>query len=344
MRYYSIVISDPASGQVWQPSATGAGFIKAAGGTTFTSFVNGKNNPAALNIEFDLPITSFATPQGGNWLRVWGVGLGMIGQAANLNNQSIQLLAGMQRGLPLATAALNNKQTGIILQGQIFQAFGNWQGVNQTLDLICQGAPLPPTNGIAFNWTRGQPLSSAIAASLQQAFPAYTYNINISNSLFTPNGATQAGSYPSLETFAQYLRDISQPLGAQFAGENYSGVQITMRGQTIYVLDSTSTPKKTVQLIFQDLIGQPTWIDATSVSFKTVLRADIGVGDHVIFPKGIIAPYVLTTTEAAVPNAPSRSKSAFQGTFAITEVHHFANFRQPDADSWCTAFVAVVTS
>jgi hypothetical protein len=344
MRYYSLIVSDPASGAVWQPSASGTGFIKAPGGSTFTSFVNGENNPAALNVEFDLPIAPFAIPQGRGLIRVWGVGLGMIGQAANLNGQHVQLLAGMQRGLPLATAALNNRQTGIILQGQIFQAFGNWQGVNQTLDLICQGAPLPPTDGIAFNWTRGQPLSQAIAASLQQAFPAYTYNINISANLFAPNGATQAGTYPSLDTFAQYLRDISQPLGAQFAGGNYSGVQITARGQTIYVLDSASPPNKTVQLIFQDLIGQPTWIDATSVSFKAVLRADISVGDHVIFPKGIIAPYVLTTTEAAVPDAPSRSKSAFQGTFAVTEVHHFANFRQPDADSWCTAFVGVVTS
>jgi hypothetical protein len=233
--------------------------------------------------------------------------------AEGFTPQNIQLLAGMQRGLPLATAALNNNQTGIILQGQILQAFGNWQGVNQTLDLISQGAPLPPTDGISFTWSRGQPLSAAIAASLQQALPAYTYSINISNSLFAPGGATQAGTYPSLETFAQYLKDISQPLGAQFAGESYSGVSISMRGQTIYVLDSASPSNKTVQLIFQDLTGQPTWIDVASVSFKTVPRADISVGDQVIFPTGVIAPYVLTSQAAAFPGAPSRSKSLFQG-------------------------------
>jgi hypothetical protein len=38
--------------------------------------------------------------------------------------------------------------------------------------------------------------------------------------------------------------------------------------------------------------------------------------------------------------SPARSKTVFQGAFKITSVHHFANFRQADADSWTTAFVA----
>jgi hypothetical protein len=41
-----------------------------------------------------------------------------------------------------------------------------------------------------------------------------------------------------------------------------------------------------------------------------------------------------------VPNAPSRSKVAFQGSFVIQEIHHFANFRQPEAVAWNTSFLA----
>jgi len=33
----------------------------------------------------------------------------------------------------------------------------------------------------------------------------------------------------------------------------------------------------------------------------------------------------------------------FKGSFLVNEVHHFGNLRQPDADSWATAFSAVTT-
>jgi hypothetical protein len=36
-----------------------------------------------------------------------------------------------------------------------------------------------------------------------------------------------------------------------------------------------------------------------------------------------------------------RSSSAFKGKFFVKEVHHFGNSRQPDAESWATAYTAV---
>jgi hypothetical protein len=116
-------------------------------------------------------------------------------------------------------------------------------------------------------------------------------------------------------------------------------VLITASGSTVYAYGGT-VPLSTINLAFQDLIGQPTWMTASTVSFKTVLRSDITVGKLVKFPPGIQAPYALTSDAAPTPNAPVSSKTAFQGTFSVSEVHHFANFRQHDGASWATAFTA----
>ena len=320
MRYYELTITN-TGGQVFQPSSTGDGFSLGATGSTFSSFVNGRTIPGALNVEFDLPVYPFHTPQGRSIIRVWGIGLKMIGQASDLNGQNFKLAAGMKKGLPLANPA----QAGVLAQGQIYQAFGNWEGVNQTLDLICNPGGLVPSNGIVFQWQARATLASAIATSLNQAFPTYEQNIAISDNLKTPNSHTQDGTYPSLDTFSQYINELTQGLGAQFAGSSYPGVQISISGNTFQVYDGTvAPPSAPTQLAFQDLIGQPTWISAATVAFKTVLRSDIAVGDQVKFPQGVIAPYALTSPNAAVPGAPSRSKTVFQGTFVITEVHHIS--------------------
>ena len=335
MRYYDITISDPNSGQVFQISPTATGFIKAAGGTTFTSWANGKNLPGALQVEFDIPTTPIHIPQGQAYIRVWGIGLPMISQASNLNGMSIVLKGGFQKGLPLANPA----QNGILVEGQIFQAFGNWQGTNQTLDLIFFPIGQEPDNGVNFNWPAGTPLKNALQQCFAQAFPAYKVNLD---NLTAPlsQAAPESGTYASLTTFGQYLQQRTQTLGASSTGnKNYPGVAIRIlsASKTIYAYDKTF---KTINLAFQDLIGQPTWIDPAQVSFKTAMRADIQVGDQIVFPQGVQQPFALTSTVAA-PGSPASSKTAFQGVFGVQEVHHFANFRQADAESWNTTFTAV---
>jgi hypothetical protein len=74
------------------------------------------------------------------------------------------------------------------------------------------------------------------------------------------------------------------------------------------------------------------------------LRSDIVVGMQVQFPQGISSPYALTSPEAAYPNVPASNATTFQGPFNIQAVRHYANFRQPDADSWCTTFEATPNS
>lgn len=78
------------------------------------------------------------------------------------------------------------------------------------------------------------------------------------------------------------------------------------------------------------------------MQFNTVMRADIGVGNRVTFPTGILAPYALTSPTAAAPGnvTPVNNKIAFQGTFLVNELHHFGSFRDPSGESWVTAFTA----
>lgn len=372
-RYYNIVVTDPVSGSIWAPTSTGqlvkgpspsaaSGITTDASGVsvvevtakssftpkyTFSSHPNGPGqppDPGALNLEIDLPVGPLNSPAGdsGGTFSLHGVGLRMIGQSANLNGQNIVLSAGMGKGLPLATAAYNDGQAGIIYQGRIWQAWGNWTGTEQTLDFTIFPDDLTPPGGVCFNWQQGQSLSSAIATSLTQAFPTYKQSINVAP-LQVPKGAAQPDTKPSLMGFSAMLRDITQPIGKK-QYKDYPGVFVTTDGKTIFVFDRTVPPPKTKKLVFQDLIGQPTWLGPATITFQTVMRSDISVTDFITFPTGIAAPYVQLTAAAVGQNLPAQSKSVFQGTFAILSVHHFGNFRQTDAASWNTTFVASAVS
>ena len=344
MRYYDFAISSPTTGAVWIVTKAGSFAQGPSYATTFTSWVNGANNPAAQNFEIDLPVAPYHVPQGKAVLRVWGVGLQQIGQAANLNGQNFKLLAGMKPGLPLTNPANGgdqSNQAGLIAQGQIFQAFGNWQGVNQTLDLIVYPGASDTNQDISWNWLKGTQLSSALAQCFKQAFPLYRPTIQIGN-IVAPGD--DQGHYNSLTRLANHVFDMSVKYGTATYGDQYPGVNIVLNGDSIIATDSTQVISSTpIELKFQDLIGQPTWIEPNRISFKAVMRHDIQIGSLVKFPAAVISPYVLTTDAAAYPNVPARNKSVFQGTFFVNEVHHFGNFRQPDADSWVTAYTAVPT-
>jgi hypothetical protein len=348
VRFYELTLTDPDSGQVYKPSATTDAFVMSKGGSSFTTYVNGQTDPNALNVEIDVPAIPFNQSQGAALIRVWGIGLRMIGQAANLNpnpyknklGAKVLLKAGMKAGLPLANPA----QAGTILQGNVFQAFGNWQGINQSLDIICYPPAAQDDQDISFDWPAGTSLASSLLNTFRQAFAQYSdmvvdaKNITIAGLI---QNSYEGGHYPTLASFCAYIQERSAALGAQQYGNTYSGVLITVVGNAIYAYDNIQ-PKKAIAVAFTDLIGQPTWIEPAKISFKTVLRSDIAIGSRVTLPtQAVFGPFALTTQGAAFPGLPSRAYSIFQGSFDVIEVHHFGNLRQPDADSWVTAFVAV---
>ena len=301
-------------------------------------------DPGALDINFDIPVTQLATPQGGFRVKVSGPALQMLGQASQLAGMHFTMSAGMSAGLPLATE--QTPQAGVIALGTVLASYGNWESVSQSLDLLIN--PGAPKNlfgtPVSFQWLAGTSLTDAINATLAAAFPGFKVQVFIlDENLTLPND--EAGVYQNLSQFAAYLSELTKSIGSQ-THENYQGVQITYSGSSIVVYDGTVTnagpAQSPVQLAFTDLVGQPTWIGPTKVQFNTVLRADIGVGNSVVFPKEILAPYALTSPAAASPGnvIPVNNRIAFQGQFLVNEVHQFGSFRDPSADSWVTAFTA----
>lgn len=310
MRYYLIIITDPNGKELVRYSSL---------------LPNGNFNPGSLNIEFDIPAYPLATPAGANYLRIWGLGLKDIFQSANYNNSTMTVYAGMSKGLPLA----DPKQQGIIMSGTINQAFGNWQDVNQTVDFVVYpdvGSATAPKN-IVFDWSVNQSMGDAIKTTLTRAFPTYTVNVNINPKLVATS--PDRGAFQTLTQFAQYVRDKS--IGF-LQNTTYLGVTMLIQQTQINVFDVPSSTTPT-EISFYDLVGQPTWIGYQQINFKTVLRADLNVGDYI---------KVNTPIATVVQQSYSQYKNQtlFSNVYQISSIRHVGNFRGSDGDSWVTNIIA----
>ena len=351
MRYYNIEITKP-DGSPFKFASMGNLALTSLLPTGPQNPMTGQANPAALNIEFDIPVVVLNDPDNNAWLRIWGLGLQDIGTASNLNNMGIAIYAGMSKGLPLANPA----QAGLLMKGKVLYAFGNWVGTDQTIEMnfipssgtgsggssLSLGSPADPAN-FPFSWDAGEPLATAIKNTLSVAMPGVTQQINISPRLVLNYAVT--GWYQSAQQFADFIDEISWMI----IGGNYNGVSITTDGQTVRVFDGTapssssgtssgSTSSSTSsgaakQIAFQDLIGQPTWVGPATLSVKTVMRADIHMGDTITLP-----PSLVTVTSAAAPYLALADKTSFSGSYSVIQAHYYGNFRQPTADSWNTTF------
>lgn len=339
-RYYKILVGpETTSPTGFTPASNNAGAM-------WTNFLEPKNGQpgradlGAQTVEFDIWNYSFDEAVSLGSVKIWGPSKAQIAQAFDFNGADIQVFAGMQPGLPLATADYNAKQQGLILSGQIFQSFGNWQGVNQTLDFVVipnpGGTQSQPAN-LAFNWQQGQPLSEAINSVLSAAFPNFkSPKININSALVLPND--EPFTYTTFEQFCKYVRNLSQNiLGAN--QQNYQGVLIAQQGNQFLVFDGTKVDDGTTsnQIATKDLIGQVTWLGPYQIQFNTVLRADLRIGDTVQF-EPIAGLQAITSVQSA---SNVRQQNTFAGNWQITKVRHVGNSRAPDAQSWITTFQAI---
>lgn len=341
-RYYEITISK--NGQIIRPASLAALKLN----STFASHVNGQSIPGALDIEMNLSAATYEAFDSTSTLTVWGIGLKEIAQATNLAGCDIIIRAGMKKGLPLA----NPQQAGVVVSGVVFQPYGNWQGNQMTLNMNLSagtGEGITPPKNFAFNWKKGQALSDALQATLQAALPDYAFRIAVSPQLIAIYDFH--GVYSGLTNFASMLNQLTNTklfAGIKtLTGTAYSGVSILPPQQKTIVVtdgttDATGTVTKPKQIAFTDLIGQPTWYSAASLNFKTVLRGDIAAGQIIQLPTGLATPFALTAggNGSSSQGAPSQNNVSFKGQFVITKLVHYARFRQPDANSWCTSVFA----
>jgi hypothetical protein len=327
-RYYSIVITNQGGTVITPPGAA------SGSDATYSSFVGGQVQPNALDMEMDVSVASFDTPGGtgdtGSIVRVWGISLQENSQSSNLNNNLIKVYGGFQKGLPLA----NPSQAGLLFSGYVQQAYGNWVETDMTLDLVVQAGTGPTGNNntgtrakpanLVLNWQKGQNLKDALQQTLSTAFPGKTIDINISPNLVFQS-ENLVGFYATLGEFSSVIQQVSRTIVNK---QGYAGVKVVFDQNTIKAVDGTTqqTPK---QILFQDLIGQPTWLGVNTVQIKCPMRADIKVLDFVTLPKA-----QFTTTPQS--QSQFRNNSSFQGSWFVTSIRHIGRFRQPSADSWVT--------
>jgi hypothetical protein len=65
------------------------------------------------------------------------------------------------------------------------------------------------------------------------------------------------------------------------------------------------------------------------------MRGDINLGDMVSLPQSLVTTTAQAMTNLSGTQNPSNSLT-FSGNYLVTDIHHYGNFRQPDAASWNT--------
>jgi len=318
--------------------------IKNADGTIYREFrsqsASGNFIPGALNIELDIPIVNADIPIGGAFVRIWGISLEDLNQASDFNGKSIEVRGGMQRGLPLA----NPSQQGLLVNGSIFQAWGNWEGTEISIDLIITaqtGSPIEPIP-TTLSCPAGGNFTDSIRNALTSAYPNHTVTMNIGTNIIPQNDINHYCE--SVTQVAQMVLPLSQSI---LNDAKYGGIKIAATGSEIIVYDGTSTPdpNKSIQLSYLDFIGQPSWIKPFTCSIKLVMRGDMKLSGYVKMPPPIQGTNVMGNSagSASLPilnssgsNPFVRKGMTFTGDWLIQSVRHVGSFRSPSADAWVT--------
>lgn len=309
MRYYSLSIASSSASKpirLWE------------------SHLNNVVDPGALQIEYDAVIGPCGIPFGASTVRLHGIALQDLTQPQQYAGMTLELKAGMRAGLPLVRPA----QAGIILKGLVYQCFGNWEGVNQTLDFVVLPGIYTSDNpgNFVLNWRAGTELSDALLQTLDVAYPNTPISINVSTNLVQNHD--EIGIYDTLDQLAQVIGDISE-------GVFDNRVTIGVQAGKIIVYDTNYKPAP-IQLAFTDFVGQPTWINVNTIQLKLVTRADLQMGSIVRMPEGLQnLPGFVTTTQTAYPSS-IKYQTTFQNNFIVQELRQIGNFRAADATQWVT--------
>jgi hypothetical protein len=316
MRYYTIVITpNPTLGQTFDP-------------VTYTSIGFLGDNYSCLQVDLDIYQAASHTPAPLGSITIYGISFGDINQSNYLPGALIQVFVGMTAGLPFA----NPDQIGLIVQGTILQAFGNWQGNNVSLSLIITGGAVDPVESINLPliWRKGDTLTKAVTEALQTGYIGSTVTGSFSQDLVAVQDETAI--YTNLKTLSTWVNSASKAINPSPA---YSGASIVNTSSGFILYDNISPQFENTLINYTDLIGNITWLNVATISVKVVMRADLEVGKYISFP--VLAPVLNTASFAQY-----RNKLAFNGVFLVTRLRHQGSSRQASADSWVTIIEATV--
>lgn len=345
MRYYKVVLTAPPDTATTK-NTTNVNAGKTLSFTTHPQGVHADPDLGALHVVMDIPVTSFDQANGAAYLEIRGIDIYTISQASNLQGYTVKIYGGMGVGYDLAKPA----QSGLLLIGSVYQAYGNWEGPNMSLNLLIQpfGVPISDDNKPFFvwHWQKGQDIKDAITKCVTSAMDGYNCVFNLRGTLIGTHDDT--GFYTDFNSLADVIINASRSVNQD---ASYYGIQFFIAGKTFYFFDQAgdNAPKK---IEFNELIGQPTWlgpVDYPKIMLQTVMRADLTINDVITMPLfnqqgsktlsgyGTIAP---TSQDVQTP----KDRSLFQGNFMVTSLRHIGDSRNPDGSSWVTVIEAVKTA
>jgi hypothetical protein len=342
---------------------------------------NGRSIPGALNIELDFNVATQALPKAGAaWLRVWGISKEEISSAANLYGYGIVVYGGFRRGLPLAQPQQSQAPLLSGWVSQCFGNWqGTDLTLEFSISLGAFVATMEQPANFVFSWLPKSQLSDAIRATLASALATTNVTVNISKNLV--QNAPMWGVYPTLNHFAEAIRNLTRTQKFQgiqtTAGGTYSGVEFTINGAGGVVvydnsLDASQSPSSALpgqgvtvaqtappgtlpavtvtasrpgqakSIHYEDIIGNPTWIEHNMIQFKCPMRSDLFINDIIELPDGFAATAQIPRAQSGFSFRTARNRLTFAGQWYIKQIRHVGNFRQTNADAWVTVINAVM--
>ncbi|EAS2833358.1 hypothetical protein EHB58_09445 [Salmonella enterica subsp. enterica serovar Hull] len=329
MRYYLLTLTDPLTKK---PPVDAAG-------RPIGPFDTSKTPGRGLHIEFDVITTGLDIVNSGTMLAIYGLPVDVLKQSVKLQGCQVSLLAGFSKGLPLA----NEEQRGEIIYGEVFSAYANWIGTNQSLNLIinptvrknADGQPL----GLSVYGRKGELLGNVIARSLREIYPKKKIVCTVSEKLVLPEDCPWTYQ-PDVASLAMAVRSLSIAL---MRDNTYAGVGIVMHSDMIRIYDNTSIDWSFAKAIQPyELVGQPTWIEPFVMTFKCPLRGDIHCGDIVALPQDFMSgPTGILMTNTTPFGSMAKDNVIFSGKFLIRSVRHIGSYLVADGDAWVTIFEGI---
>ncbi|MGL5386630.1 MAG: hypothetical protein ACRDCA_12380 [Serratia sp. (in: enterobacteria)] len=337
MRYYRIELTD----------ASGKPVTDANGMKIFPLYSvpekGERQISAPLQVAFDINTITMDLPAQGAMLVIYGLPLSMLRQAVNLQNSIVTIYAGFSKGLPLA----NSAQQGMILTGRVWSSYGNWEGVNQTLNLIINPMEYTTIDGepinINMSGKKGEKLADVITRTLTEAYPNKKITVDIHQNLILQED--WIAPFRTLTQMSLALKNITIGMNG---GLRYSGVRIVVQKGEINIFDNSVTAEP-IKFYAQDIIGQPTWVGGNdhfaTISVKTPMRADLSVGDHVTLPIDIInGPLSILSIGSQMSIINETQRLSFTGIYVILGIRHIGDFYNGSGESWVTVFEMVEIS
>lgn len=225
MRYYRLEIINPKTGKPPVDS----------NGNTIGPFDTSRTPGCGLHVEFDVEVAGLDVVNSGTMLTIYGLPIDMLKQSVSLQGCLVRMKAGFVEGLPLA----NPQQQGEVIYGEIYLAYANWIGTNQTLNPVINPTVRKTDDGKPFSiegeGLKGEKVSDVISRALQKAFPNKLIDCTVSDSLVLPE--PWKGTYDNIGSLAMVVRSASI---AMMRNERYSGVAISILSDRIRIYDNVS--------------------------------------------------------------------------------------------------------